>query len=68
MEVVRRLLVGVSRGAVSEPPGQAFMPRKALYHGLGRHSLVGRANPASPGWPVGGKCLPRGPMVKGTVE
>ena len=45
------------------------MPRKALDNGLDRHSLCGRANPAQRwGWRVGGECLSRGPVVKGTVE
>ena len=48
---------------------RTFMPRKALYNGLGRHSLLWQANPAQRwGWLVGVECLPRGPIVKGTVE
>ena len=45
------------------------MPRKALYNGLGRHSLMWQANPCEAvGWPVGMECLPRGPIVKSIVE
>ena len=45
------------------------MPRKVLYYGLGRHSLMWQANPCEAvGRPVGMECLPRGPIVKSTVE
>ena len=38
-------------------------------NGLGRHSLVCQANPAKrAGWLVGVDCLPRGSIVKRTVE
>ena len=58
-----------SKDIVYTGRGEAFMPRKALYNGLGRHSLCWQANPAKrAGWLVGKECLPRGPIVKGTVE
>ena len=42
------------------------MPRKALYNGLGGHSLMWQANPCEAvGWPVGPKTPPAGPIVKG---
>ena len=45
------------------------MLRKALYNGLGRHSLMWQANPCEAvGWLVGMECLPRDPIVKSTVE
>ena len=48
---------------------KAFMPRKVFDNGLGRHSLVRQTNPKqSGGGSVGQECLPRGPVVKDTVE
>ena len=65
-----RLLLRSRRLSSNNPPeAEAFMPRKALYNGLGRHSLMWQANPCeAEGWLVGMECLPRGPIVKSAVE